>query len=127
MNKQVPERRASTRLVTHCEAEVVASLTILDNDADETDDELMFFGKTSDLSIDGLGIVLPSARIDERFCADSHQIKVRLHLPRGRVQLQIITSRCARLLSANLTPGYLLAGRIITGGEVYADYVNSLS
>lgn len=124
---QVHERRAATRLVAHCDAEVIASLTILDNDAAESDERLVFSGKTSDLSLKGLGIVLPSAQIDERFCTDIHQITVRLHLPHGPVQLRLVPSRCVSVISANLTQGYLLAGRIIISEERYADYLDTLN
>lgn len=127
VNKPVRERRAATRLVAHCDAEVIASLNILDNDAAASDEQLMFSGKTSDLSLQGLGIVLPSAPIDERFCTDIHEITVRLHLPYGPVQLRLVPSRCVSVLSATLTPGYLLAGKIISSEKKYSDYVNRLS
>jgi hypothetical protein len=120
------ERRCATRLVTHIDAEVIASLAILDTEAAESDDELLFSGETTDISLDGLGIVLPSAPIDERFCTDVHQLTVRLHLPEGPVKLRLIPARCVSL-QADAAQGYLLAGRIISSDGRYANYVKALS
>lgn len=126
MNTFTSERRAATRLEAHCDAEVIASLTILDNDAAESDDQLTFSGLTTDLSLEGLGVVLPSAPIDERFCTGTHQVTVRLHLPHGPAKLQIVPARCVSFRAANVT-GYLLAGRIVSSEEQYADYLKTLT
>jgi hypothetical protein len=127
MGTRVHERRAATRIVSHCDAEVIASLTILDNDAAESDERLVFSGRISDLSLGGLGIVLPSAPIDERFCTDRHQITVRIFPPQGPIQLQLTPSRCVSIRSPQFIKGYLLAGKIISSEEEYADYLNTLS
>lgn len=127
MRTRVHERRATTRLVSHCDAEVITSLTILDNDAAESDERLVFSGRISDLSLGGLGIVLPSAPIDERFCTDRHQITVRIFPPHGPIQLQLIPSRCVSIRSPAFNKGYLLAGKIISSEEQYSDYLNTLS
>lgn len=127
MRTRFHERRAATRLVSHCDAEVIASLTILDNDATESDERLVFSGRISDLSLGGLGIVLPSAVLDERFCTDRNQITVRIFLPHGPIQLQLIPSRCVSIGSPASIKGYLLAGKIISSEEQYAEYVNTLS
>src|ERR1044072_9664560 len=63
------ERRRVRRLKAKCEIELVADLSLLDNDVQNSDPSLIFLGRTHDLSAAGLGMVLPSTIIDERFCS----------------------------------------------------------
>ena len=109
------ERRSARRLRVRCEVELAATLSLLDNDAGETSPEesrLIFFGQTSDLSAEGLAMVLPATIIDERFCSGSNRLKLSLHLPNGIVGLEVAPVRCERLTDAYSVNGYLLGTKI---------------
>ena len=106
------ERRSVRRLRVRCEVELAATLSLLDNDAPDEDSKLIFFGQTSDLSAEGLAMVLPATIIDERFCSGSNRLKLSLHLPQGIVGLEVTPVRCERLTDAFSVHGYLLGTRI---------------
>src|ERR1041384_8396349 len=63
------ERRRLRRLKVKCELELMATLSLLDNDVEGSDRSPIFLGRMHDLSAGGLGVVLPSTIIDERFCS----------------------------------------------------------
>jgi hypothetical protein len=106
------ERRRMRRLKARCEVELVASLSILDNDVQNSDPSLVFLGRTQDLSATGLGMVLPSTIIDERFCSGANRLNLSLHLPGGVVGMEVSPVRYERLTSPYMTNGYLLGTRI---------------
>lgn len=106
------ERRNVRRLRVRCEVELAATLSLLDNDAFDEDSKLIFFGQTSDLSAEGLAMVLPATIIDERFCSGSNKLKLSLHLPDGVVGLEVSPVRCERLTDAYSVHGYLLGTKI---------------
>lgn len=106
------ERRNARRLRVKCEVELAATLSLLDNDAFDEDSKLIFFGQTSDLSAEGLAMVLPATIIDERFCSGSNKLKLSLHLPEGIVGLEVAPVRCERLTDAYSVHGYLLGTKI---------------
>lgn len=106
------ERRSVRRLRAKCEVELAATLSLLDNDACDEDSKLIFFGQTSDLSAEGLAMVLPATIIDERFCSGSNKLKLSLHLPDGIVGLEVAPVRCERLTDAYSVHGYLLGTKI---------------
>lgn len=106
------ERRSVRRHRAKCEVELAATLSLLDSDAYDEDSKLIFFGQTSDLSAEGLAMVLPATIIDERFCSGSHRLKLSLHLPDGVVGLEVTPVRCERLTDAYQVHGYLLGTRI---------------
>src|SRR5262245_30341267 len=62
------ERREMRRLKVKCEVELLADLSLLDTDAREPLESLIFMGQTADLSAGGLAMIIPSTIIDERFC-----------------------------------------------------------
>jgi len=106
------ERRNVRRLRVKCEVELAATLSLLDNDAYDEDSKLIFFGQTSDLSAEGLAMVLPATIIDERFCSGANRLKLSLHLPDGIVGLEVAPVRCERLTDAYSVNGYLLGTKI---------------
>lgn len=121
------ERRFSKRLAASCDAEVIAGLTILDTEAEETTDELVFLGQTTDVSEGGIGIILPSASIDERFCTEVNRLTVLLHLPKGSCRLQIAPARCVAFKEDDVSRGYLLAGKIVGSDDQYEEYLKTLT
>src|SRR5687767_10851056 len=88
------ERRGMRRLRVRCEVELLADLSLLDADAGEPLESLIFMGETSDLSAAGLAMIIPSAIIDERFCGGDHRLNLSLHLPDGIVRLEVSPVRC---------------------------------
>src|SRR6185295_19563380 len=53
------ERREMRRLKVRCEVELLANLSLLDTEAGEPLESLIFLGQTSDLSTGGLAMVIP--------------------------------------------------------------------
>jgi hypothetical protein len=126
------ERRSVRRLRVKCEVELAATLSLLDNDvanAYDEDSKLTFFGQTSDLSAEGLALVLPATIIDERFCSGSNRLKLSLHLPEGIVGLEVAPVRCERLTDAYSINGYLLGTRItnVEHRSSFERYLESVS
>lgn len=123
------ERRSTRRLRVKCEVELAANLSLLDNDANGGDSNLIFFGQTSDLSAVGLSMVLPATIIDERFCSGSNRLRLLLHLPDGIVGLEVAPVRCERLTDPYSVRGYLLGTKIthIDQRESFQRYLESVS
>jgi hypothetical protein len=123
------ERRRMRRLKARCEVELVANLSILDNDVQNSDSSLVFLGRIQDLSATGLGMVLPSTIIDERFCSGSNRLNLSLHLPGGVVGLEVSPVRCERLTSPYMGQGYLLGTRItnVDDRAQFERYLDTLS
>jgi hypothetical protein len=108
------ERRHSQRLKVRCDAELTASLSILDGDANVPAQSLIFFGETRDLNAQGVGLVLPSISIDKNFCRESDRVKISLHLPEGSVALEAEPVRCVPLNPEDIGQGSLLGARIVS-------------
>ena len=106
------ERRGVRRLKAKCEVELMASLSLLDNDVQSSDSPLVFLGRTHDLSAAGLAMVLPSTIIDERFCSGANRLILSLYLPSGVIGMEVSPVRCERLDSPFLGNGYLLGTKI---------------
>jgi|SRR5437868_3179459 len=106
------ERRGMRRLKTRCEVELVADLSLLDNDVQGADAPLIFLGRTHDLSAAGLGMVLPSVIIDERFCAGVNRLHLSLDLPEGPIKLEVCPVRCEPLSGQYSGKGYFLGTKI---------------
>ena len=124
------ERRRSQRFNISCEAELTANLTILDSDATPSVAALVFLGRTRDLSAGGLAFVLPSLQIDERFCTETSRVGLRLFLPTGSVQLEVMPVRCEPLNPDNVTRGYFIAAQILSiddQRDVYDSYLRSVT
>ena len=106
------ERRQTPRRRIRCEAQLTATLAILDVDEPETTQSLIFFGETLDLSPAGISLVLPSTQIDERYCDGSQRLQVQLYLPQAIVGLEVSFVRCVPLNVSNLNKGFILGGKI---------------
>ena len=107
------ERRRVRRLKVKCEFELVADLSLLDNDVQNSDSSLIFLGRTHDVSAAGLGMVLPSMMIDERFCSGGNRLNLSLHVPGGVIGLEVSPVRCERLSTPYSGQGYLLGTKIM--------------
>ena len=111
------ERREMRRLKVKCEVELLADLSLLDTDAGEPLESLIFLGQTSDLSTGGLAMVIPSMIIDERFCDGDYRLNLTLHLPEGAITLEVAPVRCERITGLNSAQGYLLGTKITNVGQ----------
>jgi hypothetical protein len=105
------------RLKVRCEVELLADLSLLDTDAGEPLESLIFMGQTSDLSSGGLAMVIPSMIIDERFCGGDYRLNLTLHLPEGAITLEVSPVRCERITGLNSAQGYLLGTKITNIGQ----------
>ena len=107
----------------------MASLSLLDADVQSSDAPLVFLGRTNDLSPGGLGMVLPSTTIDERFCSGSNRLILSLFLPDGVIGMEVNPVRCERLASPFMGQGYLLGTRItkVDDRAQFDRYLNTLS
>jgi hypothetical protein len=123
------ERREMRRLKVKCEVELLADLSLLDADAGEPLESLIFMGETSDLSAGGLAMIIPSAIIDERFCGGNHRLNLSLHLPDGVIGIEVSPVRCERISGTNSAHGYLLGTKItnIKQPERFERYIERLS
>jgi hypothetical protein len=123
------ERREMRRLKVRCEVELLADLSLLDTDASEPLESLIFMGQTSDLSTAGLAMVVPSMIIDERFCDGDYHLNLTLHLPEGAITLEVTPVRCERITGVNSAQGYLLGTRItnIAQRDRFEQYIERLS
>src|SRR5262247_1177066 len=88
------ERRRLRRLKVKCEVELVANLSLLDSEVECSDSSLVFLGRTHDLSAGGIGMVLPSTIIDERFCSGTNRLNLSLYAPGGVIDLEVSPVRC---------------------------------
>ncbi|HEU4435660.1 MAG TPA: hypothetical protein VFR51_19905 [Pyrinomonadaceae bacterium] len=123
------ERREMRRLKVRCEVELVADLSLLDTEAREPRESLVFMGQTSDLSAAGLSMIIPSTIIDERFCDGDNRLHLLLHLPDGVIGLEVTPVRCQRITGVNLSPGYLLGTKIteVKQRERFERYLERMS
>lgn len=123
------ERREMRRLKVRCEVELLADLSLLDADAGEPLESLIFMGETSDLSTAGLAMILPSMIIDERFCGGDNRLNLSLHLPDGVIRLEVTPVRCERITGTNSAHGYLLGTKItdVKQRDRFERYIERLS
>jgi hypothetical protein len=123
------ERRKMRRLRAKCEVELVAGLSFLDTDVQGADSSLVFLGRTHDLSAGGLGMLLPSTTIDERFCSGGHRLNLSLFVPDGVIGLEVNPVRCERLNGPYFGQGYLVGTRItnVQNQAEFDRYLESLS
>lgn len=125
----LPERRYSRRLVSNCQAEVVADVTILDIEAAGFAEPLVFLGHAIDLSAQGVALSLPAIQIDERYCNEANKLTVSLQLPEGNVELAVAPVRCVPLDDTDRGRGYLMGVRIIAIADQqrFDEYLQTLS
>jgi hypothetical protein len=123
------ERRGMRRLKVKCEVELIADLSLLDADAGEPLESLIFMGQTSDLSAGGLAMIIPSTIIDERFCAGDNRLNLSLHLPDGVIRIEVNPVRCERITGVNSAHGYLLGTKItnVNHPDRFERYIERLS
>lgn len=126
------DRRKSPRLKAHLEAELSATLSLLDGDLlDDPSSSLTFMGETLDVSEEGLSLVLPSIRIDESCCDRPSPLELALHLPNSPVRFEIEPVRCRPLRAEDPDQGYLVGVRINSVEDEDVDewrqYISSLT
>src|SRR5688572_15130614 len=123
------ERREMRRLKVKCEVELLADLSLLDTEAGEPLESLIFMGETSDLSAAGLSMIIPATIIDERFCDGDNRLNLSLHLPDGVIGLEVTPVRCERITGVNSTQGYLLGTKItdVKQRERFERYIERMS
>ncbi len=123
------ERRRMRRIKARCEVELMATLSLLDNDVQNCESSLIFLGRTHDLSAAGMCMVLPSTTIDERFCTGANRLNLSLHVPGGVIGLEVSPVRCERLNGPYVGHGYLLGTKITNVDDPvkFESYLETLS
>ena len=124
------ERRATRRLAASCDAELVANLSILDTNVEISTEPLVFFGQTIDLSPLGIGLVIPSVHIDERYCDGVNQMGLAVHLPNGPASFHVNAVRCMPVNKHDLGEGYVVGTRILRvlqAEEEFIEFLDKLS
>ncbi|HZH32850.1 MAG TPA: PilZ domain-containing protein [Pyrinomonadaceae bacterium] len=89
-------------------------------------------GATSDLSLTGLGLIVPAIRIDDRYLtAPDQMLHVMLELPDARVELRVAPVRYEQLERTATAAGYLVGVRIAAMSDAdrarFEDYLRQLS
>lgn len=107
------ERRATRRLPAICDAVLVANLSILDSNVEVNSEPLVFLGQTFDVSSKGIGLVIPSVHIDEKYCDGTNLLGLSVHLPKGSVKFEVNAIRCLPLDNRDLGEGYVVGTRIV--------------
>jgi len=102
---------------------------MLDSDAAEYPEPLVFLGHAIDLSAHGLALNLPAIQIDERYCNESNKLTVSLQLPAGALEFAVAPVRCVPLDANDKGRGYLMGVRIIdiADQERFDEYLHTLS
>jgi hypothetical protein len=111
------ERRESPRLKSDFEAQVIADLSILDVQSHSQSPPLVFLGRVINVSLGGLGLILPSLLLDERFCGSSNLMELSLYLPNGAALMTASPVRCSPLSASDRGQGYFVGARINTVWE----------
>jgi len=123
------ERRRVRRLKVTCELELTATLSLLDIEVQNCESSLIFLGRTHDLSATGMGMVLPSTIIDERFCSGTNRLNLSLLVPGGVIGMEVSPVRCERLKSPYAGQGYLIGTKItnVENRAQFEQYLETLS
>ena len=123
------ERRRVRRLKVRCDVELTATLSLLDTEVQNCESSLVFLGRTHDLSAAGMGMVLPSTIIDEKFCSGDNRLNLSLHVPGGVIDMEVSPVRCEKLNSQYVGQGYLLGTKItnVDNRAQFEQYLETLS
>jgi c-di-GMP-binding flagellar brake protein YcgR len=117
MKTLASERRRRLRRKAELGVHLLTSMALLDVGAVENG-ELSFLGTTRDISVEGLCLVLPSVRVDERyFAGKTRQLNVVLNLPTAPVRVQASPVYCRRLAEREPEEGYLIGMRFLEMSE----------
>ena len=110
------DRRREPRAGASLEARLRLSAAFLD--AAETDPvPLNLYATARDVSRSGLGLVVPSLRLDERACAEGHPLRVTLGLGFDGVELEAEPVHCGPLNPGEPEAGSVIGARFIEMGE----------
>jgi hypothetical protein len=88
-------------------------------------------GHTSDLSEDGLALIVPAITLDEHhLVGENRSLNVKLELPVGPIELQVAPVRYESLEEHKTETGYLIGTKIVRMSDEdrakFAEYVASL-
>ena len=110
------DRRRTGRKYAKHEARLLCSLSLLDADAgvDSGQHTLTLACHIVDMSADGLGLVVPSIALDERYLtAKGQTLRIVVDLPPSPVEIQATPVRLQRLDDQDPARGYLIGARIV--------------
>ncbi len=89
-------------------------------------------GHTLDISMSGLGLVVPAIRIGVSYLTgENRKLRITLELSGGPLQIQATSARYEQLDAASPETGYLIGVRIIEMSEAdrarFTEYIGTLS
>lgn len=89
-------------------------------------------GHTSDLSEDGLGLIVPAITLNEHhLVGENRSLNLKLELPVGPVEMQVAPVRYESLEEHKSETGYLIGTKIVRMADEdrakFAEYVATLS
>jgi hypothetical protein len=89
-------------------------------------------GTTSDLSLSGLGLIVPAIRINDRYLTATDQmLHLMLELPSGRIEMRVAPVRYEQLEREGAASGYLIGAHIADMSDddraLFAEYLRRLA
>jgi len=89
-------------------------------------------GDTSDLSASGLGLLVPTVRINDRYLtATGETLHLLLELPAGRIEMRVAPVRYEQIEREGASAGYLIGVHIAEMGDDdrarFEEYLRQLS
>jgi hypothetical protein len=89
-------------------------------------------GHTLDLSVSGLGLIVPKITLGEHhLVGENRSLTVKLELPAGAIEMQVLPVRYESLEEHETETGYLIGVRILRMSDEdrgsFADYLKTLS
>jgi len=89
-------------------------------------------GDTSDLSASGLGLLVPTVRINDRYLTATDQtLHLLLELPTGRIEMRVAPVRYEQLEREGASAGYLIGVHIAEMSDkdrsLFENYLQSLT
>ncbi|HEX8352304.1 MAG TPA: PilZ domain-containing protein [Pyrinomonadaceae bacterium] len=111
-------RRREPRVTASHEVRVEVGTAILNRELGTGSlGPLTLYGHTRDLSLSGLGIVIPAADMGPRHSGECLPARVRVGLPNGGVEVEAEAVHWAPLDEMGLGRGVLIGVRVTGGGE----------
>jgi hypothetical protein len=109
------ERRRTARLSAKHTVQILTSLSIFNIDIESHEPlvPVTLSGFTKDISQDGITVIVPSAPVDERFCAERRAVVTRVDLESRMWEVKTQVVHCAPLNHQTPDDGYLLGLRIL--------------
>ena len=112
----VGNRRRAPRYLTHLEAGLALSVSVLNAKAggQAASQPLKLAGYTRDVSATGLALIVPAIRIGGQYITgENRALEIVLKLPTGTIEIKAIAARYSPLDEEGTDTGYLIGVQIV--------------